>query len=1604
MALPVKALHVGQEDYWLDQIAKDREEYFSGKGESPGRFVGDAAQASGLAGEATAEQVRALARGLDPATGEVRCKPLWRADPRSKLSAAPLLAALKQRAAEQGAEQLDTLAGSKALAGDVRSVQAACRPGASGRVKVETVERLCRKVLQVDPHELYGEHFDRAWQHKGKRVDGRVAMFDHCFNSPKSVSLLAAGGGERIRREVAAARAEALQVPIAYLQRHGIGVRRDHNGTDRHRAVGGLLGIAFEHRISRAGDPHSHTHVLVQNAAQGPDGRWTALDSDRLYAHLMAADHLYLAAERAALTERLGVRWGPVDAHSGAAEIVGLDDRALIERFSKRSEQIDQWLTEQGLSGIKASSAAAVATRAPKDHSESEQSVYQRWARELAEQGVGERQLAEACRGGRGRPASEREVRQVLEQLAGPEGLTEQASTFIRADVVDALAKRLPVARSAEAALTQAEALADRFLAERSVRVGRDQRLDADRYSTPELLEVERKLVTAATGRRNERCAQVRPDVVRQVLDRHPTAGEDQAAMVQDVTCSGAGVVLVVGRAGSGKTWTLGLAREAFQLDGYRVLGCAPTGIATVGLGEEGFSDLRTVDRLLLDLGRNKAELDARTVLVVDEAAMLGTRKLAPLLEHAQRAGSKVILVGDDRQFAAIQAGGGFRALRLRLGASELTENRRQVQAWEQRAIEDVRAGRVEEAICAYAEHDRVQAFDIRDDRDRAVLADWWQAHQAGQQPVIYAHRRLQVDQLNRASQRLRAEHGQLGLERLAVGDLQVAVGDQVVLGANALERLGVANGTSVEITGLDTRRRTLTVRTLDDEQPKTVTLPRWYLDGEVRPGQSRRVDLAYARTDMRSQGRTEQRALLALDGKEDMQGFYVQVTRSIERTDLYLTVGPEPLEEAHPHPAGERLEPERLLGRVMTRDSGKTIAADLPLMLDVRRLSTRQLRDRRDQLAALRASCPSDRSREFQRARERAADLEQARRAAQAEHQVATGALAAAGGRLLHRRDWAAARDRLTLAQHALKTVTGQAEQATERLGLLRRAEQERAGWLEQHQELPVLERINARELAWRQRVDERAVALTQPGWLVEVLGPMPGVERPAEQRAWLATAVALDGYRRAYGLDDQPLAKHGGASAPGRDERLHRPRPAGRAGELPSTPPPAANSRCGTRPGGAGRAGGAPRVSGPTAPNGRPLRRAARQQSRSCWAPSQAAARRAAAATGSRSRPLWSGLSASAPATLTATTIASPTATTDPAASSAATGGRSGSTSTEGAQHAQPTLPPSRPRPRRPGRWRPRPLERWRPRGRPRGPGARHGGVRGDRAVGAGPHRRGAGPLPGRPRWPARPAARQRLGHPPTARPADRGSPSGCPGPSRLGRPRVAGAAARRAAPGSARRVRQPRPLRPGHLPAAARRRAGRLGPHGRLASRRHHRRRRARNRPGAGGRLGPPGAAGRGGRRHPGCGLRLRFRVSRDGRAWRDGARGERATARLLRRLGRHGYVVFHDVAIPGTPANADHLLIGPPGAILIDSKRYAGQVTQGRDGRVWHNHYPMDQTLRALRLETQAISTVLGVRVRPVICIHCAQVAHGGLHAGDVEILPARRLRSMLRTSG
>jgi Nuclease-related domain len=144
----------------------------------------------------------------------------------------------------------------------------------------------------------------------------------------------------------------------------------------------------------------------------------------------------------------------------------------------------------------------------------------------------------------------------------------------------------------------------------------------------------------------------------------------------------------------------------------------------------------------------------------------------------------------------------------------------------------------------------------------------------------------------------------------------------------------------------------------------------------------------------------------------------------------------------------------------------------------------------------------------------------------------------------------------------------------------------------------------------------------------------------------------------------------------------------------------------------------------------------------------------------------------------------------------------------------------------------------------------------------------------------------------------------------------------------------------------------------------------------------------------------GWRLRFRPSPQARAWQRGAKGERHTARLLDHLGRDGYMSFHDLALPDSPANLDHLVLGPSGVFVIDSKQWTGQVHQSADGLVWHNHYRLDRTLATLRWQAETLGRLLGVPVAPLVCVHGAHIQGGGLRAQGVAVVPASLLRRAL----
>jgi hypothetical protein len=145
-------------------------------------------------------------------------------------------------------------------------------------------------------------------------------------------------------------------------------------------------------------------------------------------------------------------------------------------------------------------------------------------------------------------------------------------------------------------------------------------------------------------------------------------------------------------------------------------------------------------------------------------------------------------------------------------------------------------------------------------------------------------------------------------------------------------------------------------------------------------------------------------------------------------------------------------------------------------------------------------------------------------------------------------------------------------------------------------------------------------------------------------------------------------------------------------------------------------------------------------------------------------------------------------------------------------------------------------------------------------------------------------------------------------------------------------------------------------------------------------------------------------LRFHVSADALAWRRGAAGERRTARLLAPLERRGWAVLHDLAIPGSPANIDHLVIGPGGVVVIDTKQYRGRLQIDRDGLLWHGGHLLISALRRVRWEADQADEILGiadVEVAAIVAVHGASVPWDDLEADGVTVAPARRVPDLLQ---
>jgi hypothetical protein len=290
--------------------------------------------------------------------------------------------------------------------------------------------------------------------------------------------------------------------------------RRGRNGVEDVPGDG-LVGAAFRHRTSRAGDPHVHTHVVVANTVRGPDGRWRTLDFRHVFAHAKTAGYLYEAHLRQLLTERLGVEWASV--RNGTAELAGIP-ADVVRLFSTRRAEIEAAMAARGETSARAAQVATLETRRPKDRDVDAHHLRAGWMDKALSAGFDPTSLTGLLCRRQPEPVTAGRQQEVERHLASPAGLTERASTFDRLAVLRAWCDQLP----AGAPVTTIEDLADQFLTTHDAIValtesasavirGGDGRIlstvsTGGRWSTTELLTLEALLLATAIARADEGC------------------------------------------------------------------------------------------------------------------------------------------------------------------------------------------------------------------------------------------------------------------------------------------------------------------------------------------------------------------------------------------------------------------------------------------------------------------------------------------------------------------------------------------------------------------------------------------------------------------------------------------------------------------------------------------------------------------------------------------------------------------------------------------------------------------------------------------------------------------------------------------------------------------------------------------------------------------------------------------------------------------------------------------------------------------------------------------------------------------------------------------
>ncbi|MAM55081.1 MAG: conjugal transfer protein [Microbacterium sp.] len=809
-------------------------------------------------------------------------------------------------------------------------------------------ERIEARIADLDPDLSPGAKGEAVAQIEAEETErGRrraVAGFDFTFSIPKSASALWAVADAGTQALIGEAHHRAVAEVVAFMEREVAATRSGATAGDGAVAqvdVTGLVATAFDHFDSRAGDPHLHTHVVISNKVQTAfDGKWRSLDGRPVHAAVVALSELHEAVFADHMARTFGIEWEARDMgrDRNPAWAISTVPEELVQEFSTRARHIDaekdrliaEYVARHGrqpstATVIKLRAQATLATRPEKE------------VRSLADLTAEWRTRATGVLGqdatGWARTITDNDKVLLLRaddvplDAIGELGQTvvevvgEKRSTWRRWNLMAEASRQTMgwrfatmqdreavVGMIADAAEQASLRLTPPDLATSPAAFRRGDGTSVFRpkhstvFSSQLLLGAEDRLLEHArtmTG----------PTVPLAMVEKFTTKpdregrmlGEDQADALMKIAVSGRVLDVLVGPAGAGKTTAMSALRRAWEKEHGKgsVVGLAPSAVAAQVLADDLGIRCENTAKWWQNHLVHGEDFRAGQLVIIDEASLAGTLSLDRITHLAERAGAKVLLVGDFAQLQSVDAGGAFGLLvGDRDDAPELVDVHRFTNAWEKTASLALRHGRTQ-VIDTYLDHDRVRDGDAEAMTDAAYTA-WRADRDQGLVSVLVAETRDDVTALN---QRARADlilDGTLKPGReVELNDGAIAgVGDTIITRRNDRrlrnEKTWVRNGDAWTITGVRDDG-SVTIRPIGRRFGGSIVLPASYV--------SDHVDLGYAVTAHRVQGVTVDTAHVLVEPTTTRENFYVAMTRGKHANQAYVVLDRPDDAHAEPHP-----------------------------------------------------------------------------------------------------------------------------------------------------------------------------------------------------------------------------------------------------------------------------------------------------------------------------------------------------------------------------------------------------------------------------------------------------------------------------------------------------------------------------------------------------------------------------------------------------------------------------------------------------------------------------------------------------------------------------